>query len=174
MDDPRYPTGNFSPPGVMTEEYRGDCIRKIEETPARIREAVKGLDDTQLDTPYRDGGWTLRQVVHHMADSHLNAYIRFKLAATEEGPTLKTYDEKTWAETTDAKTLPVESSLGILDSLHARWVAFLKTLPVTDFNRKCLHPESGPMDMNLLLSLYAWHGRHHEGHISGLRKTKGW
>ena len=174
MEDHRYPIGKFTPHKEMTDAQRRDCIRKIEETPGRIREAVRGLGDAQLDTPYRDGGWTLRQVVHHLADSHLNGYVRFKLGATEEGPTLKTYDEKLWAGTADARTLPVEPSLRLLESLHLRWVTFLRSLPGADFKRKCLHPENGPIDLEFLLSLYSWHGKHHEGHITGLRGRNGW
>lgn len=174
MDDLRYPIGKFIPQMNMSEEERRECIRRIAETPARVSEAVKGLDDARLDTPYREGGWTVRQVVHHLVDSHLNAYMRFKLTLTEDNPTLKTYDEKLWAETADSRTMPVDVSLTLLESLHARWVSLLNSLPDTDFKRKCHHPESGPIDMEFLLSLYAWHGRHHEAHITGLRKRKGW
>jgi uncharacterized damage-inducible protein DinB len=152
-------------------EARIDAIRR---TPARLRAAVKGLSEAQLDTPYREGGWTVRQVVHHVVDSHVNAYVRFKLALTEENPTIKPYQEKLWAELSDAKTLPVESSLAILEALHARWVALLDTLDPEQFRRTLHHPESGDMTVDSLLEVYGWHGPHHEAHITGLRARKGW
>ncbi len=174
MEDLRYPIGKFTAPGLVTDQARKECIRTIAEAPGRIRAAVGGLTDAQLDTPYREGGWTLRQVVHHVADSHINAYVRFKLAVTEDEPKIKTYEEKFWAETADAKSLPVEVSLVLLENLHRRWVMFLESLAAGDFNRKFDHPDNGLMELNALLSLYSWHGRHHEGHIVALRKRMGW
>ncbi len=174
MEDLRYPIGKFSPPSSVSEEERVEHLRNITLTPKRVRQAVTGLDEGQLNTPYRDGGWTVRQVVHHLADSHMNAFVRFKLAFTEEKPTIKSYEEKRWAETPDARNAPVETSLKLLESLHERWVIFLNSLSPDDFNRKFIHPENGLMDMNALLALYSWHGRHHEGHITNLRKMKGW
>jgi uncharacterized damage-inducible protein DinB len=174
MEDLRYPIGKFIRPERLTGQARLECIRTIAEAPGRIRAAVDGLDDAQLDTPYREGGWTVRQVVHHVADSHLNAYVRFKLAVTEDRPRIKTYEEKLWAETADARTLPVEVSLVLLENLHRRWVAFLESLAPADFERKFDHPENGMMEVGSLLALYSWHGRHHEGHIVNLRKRMGW
>lgn len=174
MEDLRYPIGRFTPPKQLDDAARRECIRTIAETPARIRAAVNGLDEARLETPYREGGWTVRQVVHHLADSHLNAYVRFKLTMTEETPTIKTYEEKRWAETADARTAPAETSLLLLENLHRRWVAFLESMTPADFARKLNHPENGPMDLDGLLALYSWHGRHHEGHIVNLRKRMGW
>lgn len=174
MQDIRYPTGKFVPPGDMNEEQRKEAVRRIADTPSRIRQAVRGLDDRQLDTPYREGGWTVRQVVHHLVDSHLNALLRFKLTITEDGPTLKTYDEKRWAETAEAKTGPVEPSIVLLETLHLKWVTLLESLRADDFRRRCHHPESGDLNLDFLLALYSWHGRHHEAHITGLRDRQGW
>jgi uncharacterized damage-inducible protein DinB len=174
MEDLRYPIGKFRAPASLTEEERLEHLRNITLTPKRIRQAVAGLDEAQLSTPYRDGGWTVRQVVHHLADSHINAFVRFKLALTEDRPTIKAYQEKLWAETPDATAAPVEASLKLLESLHERWVIFLNSLSPEDFNRKFNHPENGVMDLNALLALYSWHGRHHEGHITNLRNRKGW
>jgi uncharacterized damage-inducible protein DinB len=155
MEDLRYPIGKFTNPGPLTDQARRECIRTIAEAPSRIRAALKGLSETQLDTPYREGGWTVRQVVHHVADSHINAYVRFKLAATEDEPKIKTYEEKFWAETADAKSLPVEVSLALLENLHRRWVTFLESLGAAGLNRKFHHPDNGLMDLNTLLALYS-------------------
>jgi len=174
MEDLRYPIGKFNLPGPLTDQARREMIRTIAETPKRIRNAVAGLSDAQLNTPYREGGWSVRQVVHHVADSHMNAYVRFKLGVTEQEPKVKTYEEKLWAETFDARSAPVEVSLLLLENLHRRWVLFLESLGAADFKRKIDHPDNGPMDLNDLLSLYSWHGRHHEGHILNLRKRMGW
>ncbi|HLI30711.1 MAG TPA: putative metal-dependent hydrolase, partial [Terriglobia bacterium] len=146
----------------------------IEEVPARLRAAVKGLSDAQLDTPYREGGWTVRQVVHHLADSHMNSYVRFRLALTESEPTIKTYDQTRWAELRDARTAPVEPSLALLESLHKRWVLLLKSLEAADFSRTFRHPDRGTMTLDQNLALYAWHGRHHVAHITSLRERMGW
>jgi uncharacterized damage-inducible protein DinB len=149
-------------------------IDAIAATPARLRAAVAGLSESQLDTPYREGGWTVRQVVHHLPDSHINSYVRFKLAITEHQPTIKTYEEAAWAETLEARTAPIDISLDLLDALHARWVLFLRSLSAEDFQRTLNHPEHGLMTVDALLALYAWHGPHHIAHITGLRARKGW
>jgi uncharacterized damage-inducible protein DinB len=172
--DPRYPIGKFSPPGSISESDRTAMIADIAATPARLRAAVAGLSPGQLDTPYRDGGWTVRKLAHHVPDSHMNAYIRFKLALTEEEPTIKPYEEARWAELADSAETPVETSLALLDALHARWVALLRALKPTDYARKFRHPEMGPMTLEKTLALYAWHGKHHVAHITELRKHKGW
>lgn len=175
MDDLRFPTGRFSSvKRPLTPAERATKIDAIRSTPARLRAAVKGLSDAQLDTPYREGGWTARQVVHHVVDSHVNAYVRFKLALTEENPTIKPYQEKLWAELPDARTQPVEPSLAILEALHARWVGLLETLAPEQWRRTLHHPESGDMTIDSLLEVYSWHGPHHEAHITGLRARKGW
>jgi uncharacterized damage-inducible protein DinB len=149
-------------------------IDEIAVAPAALAAAVHGLSDAQLDTPYREGGWTPRQIVHHIADSHMNAYIRFKLGMTEQNPTIKPYDEKTWAETVDSRTAPVAVSLPVIDGVHRRWVQFLKSLDAADLARTIVHPERGPMTLTDLLQLYSWHGRHHTAHIAGLRTRMGW
>jgi uncharacterized damage-inducible protein DinB len=149
-------------------------IDQIAAAPANLAAAVKGLNDSQLDTPYREGGWTPRQIVHHIADSHVNAYIRFKLGATEDNPTIKPYNEKLWAETIDGKTAPIAVSLSLLDNVHTRLVQFLRSLDGKALTRMVMHPDNGPMSLNDLLTLYAWHGRHHTAHITGLRSKNGW
>jgi uncharacterized damage-inducible protein DinB len=158
----------------LTEVARRKLIAQIAEAPAKLRAAVKGLNKKQLDMPYREGGWTIRQVVHHLPDSHMNAYVRFKLALTEDHPTIKTYDQERWAELPDSKTAPIEPSLGLLDSLHERWVGVLKSMSAADFSRNLKHPELGEVVLDRYLALYAWHGRHHVGHITSLRKRRGW
>jgi hypothetical protein len=175
-DNLRYPLGEFSPKGTpLTPSERSELIDRIEAHPGRIRRTVEGLSDEQLDTPYREGGWTVRQVVHHLVDSHTNAYVRFKLGVTEEVPTIRPYDQDAWARCGDAVAGPLDLSLPLLEGLHRRWVAFLRTLSVEAFHRTMFHPE---MDANLtldtLLELYGWHCRHHEAHISGLRERAGW
>jgi uncharacterized damage-inducible protein DinB len=139
-----------------------------------MRAAVDGLSDEQLDTPYREGGWTVRQVVHHVADSHINSYVRFKLAVTEDDATVGTYEQARWAELADAKHAAVEGSLAILDALHARWVSFLEALSADDFRRVIHHPEVGDITVDVLLEIYGWHCPHHEGHVTGLRERRGW
>ena len=169
-DDLRYPVGRFSrPTAPLGAEARADFIREIAELPSGLRAAVEALDDTDLDTPYRPGGWTVRQVVHHVPDSHMNAYIRMKLAATEDSPTIKTYDEARWAELPEARTGPIGVSLALLDALHVRWTAFLRALPPADFARCYVHAELGPMSMDAAVALYAWHGRHHLAHVLSAR-----
>lgn len=173
--DPRYPVGEFASVGrALTAEERTELIDRIEAHPARMRAAVDGLTDEQLDTPYREGGWTPRQVVHHVVDSHINSYVRFKLAVTEDHPRITTYEESVWAELPDAKDAPVEGSLAILDALHARWVAFLRTLGPQECARTLDHPEVGSITVDVLLEIYGWHCPHHEAHITTLRESRGW
>jgi uncharacterized damage-inducible protein DinB len=174
MEDMSYPIGRFEAPQLVTDDLRRQFIEQVAEAPGKLRAAVQGLYDEQLDTPYRPGGWTVRQVVHHLPDSHLNAYVRFKLAVTEEEPTIKPYEQQLWAELSDAKTAPIEASLDLLDSLHQRWVLFMKSLRPPDFNRKFMHPESGIMTLDKTLAMYAWHGRHHVAHIASLRQRMHW
>jgi hypothetical protein len=172
--DLRFPTGKFQRPPSLDEAARAHAIGIIAETPARLREATRGLTDAQLDTEYRPGGWTVRQVVHHVPDSHLNAYIRFKLALTEDVPTIKPYDEARWAELADVKTVPIETSLSLLDSVHERFVAILRAMTPADFARELVHPESGRQRLDQMLALYAWHGPHHVAHVTSLRQRQGW
>lgn len=173
-DDPRYPVGPFASSGrPLTPEEREACFLAIERHPGNMRAAVAGLDDGQLDTPYRDGGWSVRQVVHHVVDSHVNSYCRFKLIATEESPTIRTYDQDAWASLPDSRE-PVEMSLRILDAVHARWVVFLRAMEPSYFRRSFNHPEVGEMTCDALLELYRWHCEHHEGHVTGLRTREGW
>ena len=173
-EDIRYPVGKWIRQPVENDAARAGLIRHIEELPAKLKAAVAGLTDTQLDTPYRPEGWTPRQIVHHVADSHMNAYIRFKLAVTESHPTIKPYNEQTWAETSEAKSGPVSLSLPLLESLHQRWVTFLKSLDSAAFARTVMHPEKGSMTLDDLLDLYAWHSRHHTAHITEMRKRNSW
>jgi len=174
VSDLRYPIGRFRPVTSLTPAERVTCIEQIAAAPEGLRRAVQGLDDRQLDTPYRPGGWTVRQVVHHVPDSHLNAYTRFKLACTEESPAIKTYDEARWAELAEARTAPIDVSLDLLTLLHRRWVLFLRTLGPADFARTVRHPEWGAPTVDFLLAQYAWHGRHHTAHITSLRDRMGW
>jgi len=174
MTDPRYPIGKFHYDGPPREDRKQAFLDDIASAPANLRAAVKGLSDTQLDTPYREGGWTVRQVVHHIPDSHLNSYMRFKLALTEDDPTIKPYAEDRWAELADSKDTPVEVSLTMLDSLHDRWVRLLRSLQPEDWNRTFRHPELGPMTLEKNLALYAWHGKHHVAHVTELRRQRGW
>ena len=172
--DLRYPVGKFDMQGELTDAQRPTLIQQLAEVPANLRAAVKGLNEQQLETPYRPGGWTVRQVVHHLPDSHMNSYIRFKLAVTESQPQIKPYEEQLWAELVDGKTAPIEISLQLLEVLHQRWVMFLQSLKPSDFSRTLLHPANGVMTVDTLLRLYAWHGRHHVAHITSLRERMGW
>jgi uncharacterized damage-inducible protein DinB len=172
--DPRYPIGKLEMPSEVTPAGRQQAINAIAATPANLRAAVKGLNEAQLDTPYREGGWTVRQVVHHVPDSHLNAYVRLKLALTEEKPTIRPYHEDRWAELADTKATPIEVSQTLLDSLHARWDRLWRSMKTEDFTRKLVHPDYGERTVDWLLFLYEWHGRHHTAHITELRKQKGW
>lgn len=175
MTDLRYPIGKFRWDGAMTDARREECVSRIAAAPGLLRAAVSGLDDRQLDTPYRPGGWTVRQVVHHVPDSHLNAYTRIRLALTEETPTIKPYEEARWAELPDARSAPIASSLALLDALHARWVWLLGRLGAADGTRSLRHPEHGRlMSVDELIAMYAWHGEHHTAHVTTLRARMGW
>jgi hypothetical protein len=174
MADLSYPIGKFSFPESTNPEERRRWIAEIVEAPARLRAAVEGLTPAQLDSPYRPGGWTVRQVVHHVPDSHLNSYIRVKLALTEDEPTIKPYDEALWAELADTPATPVEVSLTLLEALHGRWVPLLRSLSDADFSRQFRHPELGLVRLDSNLALYAWHGKHHVAHITSLRERMGW
>ena len=172
--DLRYPIGKWAPPqGEISPAWRANHITDIATLPSQVRAAVTGLSDAQLDTPYRPRGWTLRQVVHHLADSHANGFIRSKLALTEDNPTIKPYDEEGWAELPDSK-LPVEVSLRMLESVHERWSALLGALPAEKFVSPYQHPQTGPQTLDSSLSTYSWHGRHHLAHITELKKREGW
>ena len=173
MSDPRYPIGEFELPGSLELEERTEAIGQIGRVPSDLRAAVADLAPEQLDTPYRSGGWTVRQVVHHLPDSHLNGYTRFKLALTEDVPTIRPYEEERWAELPDANG-PVEPSLQLLDALHSRWVYLLERVDDATWERRLQHPEVGELGMEDLLALYAWHGRHHVAHITALRELQGW
>jgi len=172
--DARYPIGEFWKEAGVTRGDRSGWIDRIEALPARFRAAVEGLDDERLDTPYRDGGWTVRQLVHHLPDSHMNAYVRFKLALTEESPTIKPYDEAAWALLPDSATTPPAVSLALLDALHTRWVNLIRPLDEAHFRRTLRHPERGEMTLDEVLALYAWHGDHHVAHVTALRERMGW
>lgn len=172
--DLRYPIGPFKLQGTPTEEQIQQAVITIAEAPVRLRAAVERLSPEQLDTPYRPGGWTVRQVIHHVPDSHLNSYCRFKLALTEDEPTIKSYQEDRWAELEDSRATPVEVSLALLESLHKRWVTLLTSLKPADFRRTFRHPELGSVTLAQNACLYAWHGRHHAAHITSLRERMGW
>ncbi len=174
MDDLKYPVGLFVADPNVTEEKRRRWIEEIAVTPDKLRAAVTGLTPEQLDTPYRPGGWTVRQVVHHMADSHMNAYIRFKLALTEKEPTIKTFEQDEWAGLADGRTAPVETSVMLVEALHRRWVLLLRSLTLADFARTFVHPELGRVTLDTYLQMYAWDGRHHVAHITSLRTRLGW
>ena len=172
--DLRYPIGEFEPPAEVTEEDLEGWLDEIEALPRALRAAVAGLSDEQLDTRYRPGGWTLRQVVHHLSDSHLNSYIRFKWTLTEDEPAIKTYEEARWAELADYRELPVETSLDFLELLHRRWVTLLRALTPEQWSRRFVHPEWGKVDLATTAAIYAWHGRHHLAHITTTAERLGW
>lgn len=174
MTDLRYPIGKFTYNEPLNEEQRRIFVEQIAETPANLRAAIKGLSEEQLETPYRPDGWTVRQVVHHVPESHMNSYIRFKLALTEDDPTIKPYAEDRWAQTPDVRATPLEVSLTLLESLHDRWVRLLRLLGPQEWKRTFRHPELGSMTLEKTLALYAWHGRHHVAHIIELRKRMSW
>ena len=171
--DLRYPVGRFDPAAPVSPDMRDPAIKIVEELPIRMRAAVAALTDAELETPYRPGGWTVRQVVHHVADSHMNGYIRTKLALTEHEPTIKPYDQDAWAPLPDSR-LPIEISLGILDAVHARWTAVWRSLVPAQFERRFYHPEIGLTNLDAQLQGYAWHSRHHVEHIMALREREGW
>jgi len=174
MKDPRYPIGKFTYQAPPSAQERQKLIDAIEQAPSKLREAIRELSPEQLDTPYREGGWTVREVVHHVPDSHMNAYIRFKLALTEDEPTIKPYMEDRWAKLADTTNTPPEVSLSLMDSLHDRWVRLLRAIEPNDWKRTFQHPEMGLMPLEKNLVLYSWHGRHHIAHITELRKRMGW
>ena len=175
MSDPRYPVGPFVLEGEITSARREGWISEVAEAPSQLRAAVKGLSDAQFDTPYRDGGWTVRQVVHHIPDSHLNAYVRFKLALTEDNPTIRPYEEARWAELPDTAATQIGVSLMLLEALHRRWVILLRAMKEADWARTYFHPEhQKAFRLDSMLAMYAWHGRHHVAHITALRHRLGW
>lgn len=174
MTDLRYPIGKFTYEGPLSTDQKQKYLSDIEQAPIHLRAAVEGLSNSQLETPYRPEGWTVRQVAHHVPDSHLNAYIRFKLALTEDEPTIKPYAEDLWARLADTKTTPIEVSLTMLDCLHTRWVQLLRSLQAGDWTRTFRHPELGVMNLEKTLALYSWHSRHHVAHITSLRERNGW
>lgn len=173
LENLQYPIGRFSPT-ASSIEIRRLQIQNLYELPGLLAAAVSGLNDSQLDTPYREGGWTLRQVVHHIADSHGNSFFRFKLALSEDWPTIKAYDQAAWAEMPDGRTMPIAPSLALIEGLHARWVTLLESLSEADFKKGFVHPERGRMDLAAALAIYDWHSRHHTAHIKNLRARRGW
>lgn len=174
-NDLRNPIGKFVRPATLTPQEREEAIQKIAELPKKLRSAVDGLSESQIDAPYRDGGWTVRQTIHHVADSHMQAIARMRLALTEDWPAITPYQENVWAELEDARTLPVEVSLQLLDSLHTRWVTLLRSLDDSSWSKRGYrHPESGNQTVEQVAALYAWHGRHHTAHITSLRERMGW
>ncbi|MFY9825854.1 MAG: putative metal-dependent hydrolase [Thermoanaerobaculia bacterium] len=173
-EDLRYPVGRLQEEGPLSEARRLELIEQIAETPERLRAAVHGLNPAQLDTPYRPGGWTVRQVLHHVPDSHLNAYVRFKLALTEDSPPIKPYAEALWAALPDTGRTAPEVSLTLLDALHKRWVILLRAMDTAGWARTLQHPERGTLTLDQMLVTYAWHGRHHVAHITALREREGW
>ena len=170
----RYPIGKFKLEGEVTEEMISKFIRDLVEVPGEFKKAVEGLTEEQLNTVYRSGGWNLKQVVHHVVDSHMNSYIRFKLALTEDEPQIKAYDEKKWAELADSSMTPVSVSINLLDNLHSRWADLLRSMSFKDFQRTYRHPVNGVSTLGRALALYSWHGKHHAAHITSLRKRMGW
>ena len=173
-NNPRYPIGKFKLDVSPSADERINLIADIEKAPEALRAAVRGLTPQQIETPYREGGWTVKQVVHHVPDSHMNAYIRFKLALTEEEPTIKPYEEARWAELEDSRSTPLEVSVSLMDSLHHRWVRVLRSIKPEEWKRTFRHPEMGLLTLEKTLILYAWHGKHHVAHITELRKREGW
>lgn len=174
MSDLRFPIGKFNFDAPVSESDYPRLIGEIAETPGALRSAVAGMSRDQVETPYRPGGWTVKQVVHHLPDSHMNAYTRFKLALTEDEPAVKAYEEAKWAELPDSQRVPVEVSLDLLEALHLRWVPLLRGMDAAAFQRRLRHPQRGLMTLARLLAMYAWHGRHHVAHITSLRAREGW
>jgi len=174
MNDPRYPIGKFNRVSSLTAAERATCIEQVAAAPAQFRRAITGLTPAQLETPYREGGWTVRQVAHHVPDSHMNAYLRFKFGITEDSPAIKAYEEKDWARTPEVAATPVDVSLALLDALHVRWVTLLRAMTPEQFARTIKHPEMGATSLDTMLAMYAWHGRHHTAHVTSLRERMGW
>jgi|SRR5690606_19797704 hypothetical protein len=174
IDDLRYPIGKFQAPAEYNKNVLENLIREIEEAPENLKKAVEGLSQEQLDTPYRPGGWTIRQVVHHIPDSHINAYVRVKLTLTEDCPLIKTYEEQLWAELSDTNESEIEDSINLLKYLHKRWVILLKSLTTDQLNMQYKHPQWGKVDLKWLVAQYAWHGKHHIAHITSLRERMNW
>jgi len=172
--DLRYPIGRYTAPDRLDAEWRAARIAEMAALPSEMRAAVHGLDDAQLDTPYRPEGWTVRQVVHHVPDSHMNMYLRFKWALTEQTPTIKPYDEGAWAELPDTRLTPIATSLTLLEAVHDRCVRLLRAMSEQDFDRRYVHPESGEHTLSHMVGSYAWHGRHHVAHVTSLRDRMGW
>lgn len=171
----RYPIGKFQPPAEITDALLLEWVDQIAQTPDNLRKAISGLSEDQLDTPYRPGGWSVRQVVHHLPDSHMNSYVRLKLALTEDTPTIRPYDEGLWAATPENAVTPVDVSIRLLEGLHERWVCLLRAMTPDDFERTFIHPATGrTLTLAVTTGLYAWHGRHHVGHITALRTREGW
>jgi len=174
MIDPRYPIGKYEPKEFSTEQ-KEEWLNVIKDLPEALNKAVAGLSETQLQAPYREGGWSVRQLVHHIADSHTNAYIRFKLGLTEENPTIKPYEEKEWALLPDVEAVPISVSLTLLEALHTRWYAAIKDITEVQLHRTVVHPEHGrQMTLWFLLGMYAWHSKHHVAHITSLREKNNW
>ncbi len=171
-DDLRFPVGKFEKPLEMTDERRRNFIQTVAELPTKLRIACEGLSENQLETQYRPEGWTVKQVIHHVADSHSQSFSRFKLGLTENCPTIKPYSEADWAELADAKHAPVESSLAIIEGTHARWTLLLNSMSDADFAKKLNHPERGEYDLDYFLSLYDWHSRHHLAHVLSVKNEK--
>lgn len=175
IEELKYPIGRFSPPTETSEDLRRRWIEEIAALPAQLRAALVGLTEEQLDTPYRPGGWTVRQVVHHLPDSHINSYVRFRWALTEDNPTIKAYEEQLWAELPDAAKAPIDLSLDLLEMLHKRWVVLLKAMDEAGYQKTFFHPDSKKtFRLATILALYAWHGKHHLAHITELKKRNGW
>jgi uncharacterized damage-inducible protein DinB len=174
LDELRYPIGPFEAPEVVTDEHVAAWIDEIESFPAALRAVVEPLSSEQLDTPYREGGWTVRQVVHHLADSHMNSFIRFKWALTEDRPTIKAYFEDRWAKLPDTSSVPTAASLQQREAVHARWAGLLRGLDDEQLQREFVHPESGDVRLDANIGIYAWHGRHHLAHITSLAEREGW
>ena len=174
MDDLRYPIGRFEMPPKVEAAEREPLIVAVESAPRELMKVVAGLSEVQLETPYRPEGWTVRQVVHHLADSHMNAYVRFRLALTEDEPTIKPYHEAAWADLSDARTGPIDVSLTLLSALHSRGVALMRGMTPEQWERAFRHPERGLLRLDQTLAMYAWHGRHHIAHIRGARERNGW
>ncbi len=174
MIDPRFPIGELRLQPMYSNQERQTNIELLRQAPAKLNAAVLGLSNDQLDTPYRDGGWTVRQVAHHVPDSHMNAYIRIKLALTEDKPVIKPYDEAAWALLSDTPQTPIEVSLALLEAVHTRWITIFESLEGADWQRQYLHPVNGPTSLEGTLAYYVWHGHHHIAHVTNLHKRSGW